>query len=225
MAMKLTKEQMREAIIRVYGSLCSGEDESDILEEMGLSAEDYENIKEKMLEVKAQELKTKPVEYTYVQYIIEQMKNLRTLDDFIAKNNTDKKSTQSLVGAVRARSEILDRVIARGQEFGIIKKAPNRSEVVAGVLIAEMSNIQLKKEITSSLGSLNLLLKKYGDNSIINVTPGDLYRGKELPEAVLKKEEPKADDEIKVSKVSDAKKKKKKRKDKKTERHVVRKKE
>lgn len=215
---------MKQAIIRIYGALCDGDDEGDILDEMGLNTEEYEGIKEKMLEAKAQELKTKPVEYIYVQYIIDQMKNVKVLDDFIIKNNTDKKSTQSLVGAVRARSEILNHIITKGQEFGIIKKAPNRSEVVAGVLIAEMSNIQLKKEITSSLGSLNILLKKYGDSSIIDVTPGDLYRGKALPEAVLKKEESETDDGIKVKKVDDVKKKKK-RKDKKPTRHVVRKKE
>ena len=225
--MKLTKEQMKEAVMRIYGMLCSGDDEADVLDEMGISAEQYENLKEKMFESKTQEFKTKPIEYTYVQYIIDQTANLNRLDEFIISNKDSKsRSSQSVVGAIRAKSEILDKIIARGQEFGIIKKVANRSEVVAGVLIAELSNTQLKKEITTSLDSLNLLLKKYGDKDIIDVSPGTIRSGKELPEAVLKTEEENKDDGIVVRSIKKSSKKKSKRRDKaRLNRRVVRKKE
>jgi hypothetical protein len=222
--MKLTKEQMKEAVMRIYGMLCEGDDEADILDEMGISAEQYENMKDKLFETKAQEFKTKPIEYTYVQYIIDQTYNLSVLDDFIKSNKNEKgRSAQGIVGAIRAKSEIMDKIIARGQEFGIIKKVANRSEVVAGVLIAELSNTQLKKEITTSLDSLNLLLKKYGDRDIIDVSPGTLRSGKGLPEAVLKVEESESKDNgIAVKRV----KKNSKRRDKtRSNRRVTRKKE
>jgi hypothetical protein len=222
--MKLTKEQMKEAVMRIYGMLCDGDDEADILDEMGISAEQYENMKDKLFETKAQEFRTKPIEYTYVQYIIDQTHNLSVLDDFIKSNKNEKgRSAQSIVGAIRARSEIMDKIIARGQEFGIIKKVANRSEVVAGVLIAELSNTQLKKEITTSLDSLNLLLKKYGDRDIIDVSPGALRSGKGLPEAVLKVEESESKDNgIAVKRV----KKNSKRRDKtRSNQRVTRKKE
>jgi hypothetical protein len=225
--MKLTKEQMKEAVMRIYGMLCVGDEEADILDEMGISAEQYENLKDKLFESKAQEFKTKPIEYTYIQYIIDQTHNLSILDEFIKSNKDGKgKSAQSIVGAIRARSEILDKIIARGQEFGIIKKVANRSEVVAGVLIAELSNTQLKKEITTSLDSLNLLLKKYGDKDIIDVSPGSIRSGRELPEAVLKTEEKSSEGEIIVKRIKKGSKKGLKRRDKaRLNRRVVRKKE
>jgi hypothetical protein len=225
--MKLTKEQMKEAVMRIYGMLCDGDDEADILDEMGISAEQYENMKDKLFETKAQEFRTKPIEYTYVQYIIDQTHNLSVLDDFIKSNKNEKgRSAQSIVGAIRARSEIMDKIIARGQEFGIIKKVANRSEVVAGVLIAELSNTQLKKEITTSLDSLNLLLKKYGDKDIIDVSPGTIRSGKELPEAVLQTKEENKGDGIAVRSIKKSSKKNSKRRDKaRLNRRVVRKKE
>jgi hypothetical protein len=205
--------------------LCDGDDEADILDEMGISAEQYESLKDKLFESKTQEFRTKPIEYTYIQYIIDQTRNLSDLDNFIKLNKSEKgKSSQSIVGAIRAKSEILDKIIARGQEFGIIKKVANRSEVVAGVLIAELSNTQLKKEITTSLDSLNLLLKKYGDKDIIDVSPGSIRSGKELPEAILKTEEKNSEDGIIVKRTKNNKKSKRRDKTR-LNRRVTRKKE
>jgi hypothetical protein len=182
--MKLTKEQLKEAMLRIYGMLCSGDEESDILDEMGLSADEYEKIKAAMFDLKAEEVRSRPVEHVYVQYLIDQTRNLRDLDTFIRENRNTKQATAT-VGAIRARATILDEIITKGQEFGIIKKVPNRTELIGGVVLAELTNNELKREMTGALGALNFLLEKYGERNIIDVTTGDLHRGKGLPEAVL----------------------------------------
>jgi hypothetical protein len=182
--LKLTKEQMREAVLRIYGMLSAGEDESDILDEMGLTATEYEHLKSAMFNEKAEEVRSKPVEHVYVEYMIDQLKNIAALDDVISNYRETKQAT-AIVGAIRARSEIMDKLIARGQEFGLIKKVPNRNELVAGVVIANLTNKELKKEITGALGGLNEMMLKYGDSNIIDVTPGNIHRGKGLPAAVL----------------------------------------
>lgn len=185
--MKLTKDQLREAVLQIYGLLCSGEDESDILDEMGLTATQYEELKKKMFEVKTDEVRSKPIEHIYVEYMIEQYRNITALDDIIANYRRTKQAT-ALVGAIRARSEITDKLIARGQEFGLIKKVPNRNELVAGLVVANLTNKELKKEITGALGGLNEMISKYGDRDIIDVTPGKTHHGRSLPEAVLNPE-------------------------------------
>ncbi len=182
--MKLTKEQLREAIMRIYGMLCAGDDETDILDEMGISAEEYEKLKSAMFDMKSDEIRAKPIEHVYVQYMIDQIRNLNDLTQYILDNKRSN-NTKSIVGAIRARAEILDRIIIKGQEFGIIKKMPNRTEVIGGVVLAELSNKQLKQEMTGALGALNFLLEKYGERNIIDVTPGNIHRGRALPEAVL----------------------------------------
>jgi hypothetical protein len=205
--MKLTKDQMREAIVRIYGLLCAGDNEADILDEMGISADEYENLKSAMFEAKTEEIRSRPIEHIYIQYIIDQMCNMTDLDNVVLKYQITKQPT-ALVGAIRARSEILDKIIAKGQEFGILKKVPGRTEVLAGIVIAELSDNQLKKEIVGSLGALNILLGKYGDKNIIDVTPGSICHGAALPEAVL------GDNGIRTKKINDVSKQKSKHRDK-----------
>lgn len=199
--MKLSKEQLREAVMRIYGLLCEGDEEGDILDEMGISADEYEKLKAAMFEYKSEELRSKPIEHIYVQYIIDQTKNLKDLDKFIRESRASKQSS-NLVGAVRARAEIYDRLITKGQEFGIIKKMPNRTEIVGGVVLAELTNKELKKQMTGALSELNFLLEKYGDKDIIDVTPGKIHQGKGLPAAVLNPKEEADDSGIKVKKSS-----------------------
>jgi len=219
--MKLTKEQMREAVLQVYGLLCSGEDESDILDDMGLTATEYESLKVAMFEVKTDEVRSKPIEHVYVEYMIDQLRNISALDDIIANYRKTKQAT-ALVGAIRARSEIRDKLITRGQEFGLIKKVPNRNEMVAGLVIANLTNKELKKEITGALGGLNEMISKYGESDIIDVTPGNTHRGRGIPEAVLNPET-----DVAVEEKESGKKKRSKRRDKvrKGRRVVKRKKE
>lgn len=182
--MKLTKEQLKEAVRRVYELLCSNTEEGDILDEMGLTETEYEHLKSKMFEDKTEELRAKPIEHTYVEYIISQYRNITDLNEVIENYRQTKQAT-AIVGAIRVRSDIADKIITRGQEFGIIKKVPNRNEVIAGLVVQDLSNRQLKQQITGVLSGLNNLISRYGDSDMIDVSPGEIHRGKKLPEAVL----------------------------------------
>jgi hypothetical protein len=182
--MKLTKEQVKEAVATIYGLLCSGKDDTEILDEMGIGVEEFEKLKAAMFDVKADEVRAKPTEHTYVQYMIDQMRNLSDLDDMIESFKTTKQYN-AMVGAVRARSEILDKLIAKGQEFGLIHKMPDKKEIVAGILVADLTNKELKKMITRELTNLNGMMRRYGDRNIMDIEPGAIHRGEALPAAVL----------------------------------------
>jgi len=189
MSMKLTKEQVKEAVATIYGLLCSGKEDSEILDEMGIGVEEFEKLKAAMFDAKADEVRARPTEHTYVQYMIDQLRNLRDLDDMVGTFKTTKQYN-AMVGAVRARSEILDKLIAKGQEFGLIHKMPDKKEIVAGVLIADLTNKELKTMITKELTNLNSMMRRYGDKSILDIEPGALHRGEALPAAVLKDSAP-----------------------------------
>jgi hypothetical protein len=117
--------------------------------------------------------------------MIDQMKNLKDLDGMIESFKTTKQYN-AMVGAVRARSEILDKLIEKGQEFGLVHKMPDRKEIVAGILVADLTNKELKQMITAELSNLNGMMKRYGDKTIMDMDPGVLHRGEALPAAVLK---------------------------------------
>ena len=184
--MPFKKNEIQEAIVTIYTKLCEGKDDREVMDEMGLEADEYEAFKAAMFDAKTDEIREMPEEHLYVRYIIEQNINIKDLTTMINQFKSTKQYN-ALVGAVRARSEILDKIIAKGQEFGIIKKTPTRKEVVAGVLVADMTNNDLRVGITKAIKQLDSLVKMYGGNkSILELPdPESFHRGPVLPEETL----------------------------------------
>lgn len=179
--MAFTKAEKQEAIVTIYSKLCRGKSDREIVADMGISAEEYEELKSAMFDAKADELRGTPEDHMYVRYMIEQNINLKDLTRMIKQFKTTKQYN-AMVGAVRARSEILDKIIAKGQEFGLIKKTPSRKEIVAGVLVADMSNQALREGITHAIKNLDRLVREYGgEKDFLELpSPQDLHYGKTI---------------------------------------------
>ncbi len=174
--MRLTKEQLKEAIDRLYHYIAEGHDESDIMDEFGLTITEYEKLKRTMFDEKASELRASPTEHTYIKYILEQIQNVKDLTEIITEHKTSK-NVGACVSAIRARSDITDKIIARGQEFGILHKEADKKEIRGGFMVAELSSKDLKTVITKELTGLNNMIEKYGDNDIIDLEPVETHRG------------------------------------------------
>ncbi len=179
MASSLTKRDIAEAKVTIWEQLCKGDADSDIMDYTGLSPEVYGILKHQVLDDKALELRNKPSEHVYVEYVLAQQQNISDLTDMIV---SFKKTNQfnALVGAIRARADLHDKLIAKGQEFGIFRKEPERRTIL-GVLVTEMTRADLKTAITGAIGSLDKMMSMYGDSNIIDVPTGDLHYGKALP--------------------------------------------
>lgn len=184
---KLTKDQLREAVQHIYSAMIEGSADADIAAEMGLSAEEYQTLKTAMFDAKADEVRSRPTEHTYVQYVIDQVRNVKDLTDMIGDFKASKQYN-AMVGAVKVRAEIYDKIVKFGQEFGLIHKEAKKGELLVGHLIADMTNKQLKAAITAELGALNGLVKKYGDGNIMDMAPGALHHGPALPAPMVSDE-------------------------------------
>lgn len=179
----LTRVDIEEAKNSIWDSLCKGESDDEIMDLMGLDPEIYKSLKVQMLEDKAQELKRKPPEHVYVEYILAQTQNIQDLSDMIAEFKTTKQYN-ALVGAIRARSDLHDKLIAKGQEFGVFRKMPQRRELVAGVIVQDMSKDALKTAITGAISKLDTMMKRYGDGDILDQLPGPIHHGPALPSVI-----------------------------------------
>jgi len=149
---------------------------------MGLTAEEYEALKAVMFDAKSDEIRDMPEEHLYIRYMIEQSINLENLSKMI-KEFRESKQYSAMVNAIRTRSDILDKIVAKGQEFGLIKKTPDRKEVVAGLIVGELSNNQLREGITHAIKHLDGLTKMYGKSkSFMELeAPKEIHHGPELP--------------------------------------------
>lgn len=212
--MKMEKRELVHAISVLFSALTSGYSDEEAANELGLDLEEIRRLKSEMLDFKAKELREKPIEHVYVEYMISQMANITDLTDMIKIYRGDPKSSNAAVGAIRTRSEIIDKIFNKGQDVGLIEKAPTKSESLFGILIADLTDSKLNDLMHQKVRELNELT---AGNEVIDITAlpaqDDLYDG---PALDLTKEDEKESEPEMVEP--------KKRKKKKVKRTRVRKK-
>lgn len=185
--MSLTKTEMLEAVSKVWALTSMGRSEQEIADEMGLDISVVGALRVQMLEMKADELRAQPIEHTYVEYMLHQLENVHDLTDIIGKLRDTKQYNQAMIGAIRTRAEIWDKLMVKGQECSVIKKAPERKEVGIITLVGELSNSELRKEIADSLGKLTAMVARHGETDFMKLpVPTVLHTG----DVVEEEEEP-----------------------------------
>lgn len=71
------------------------------------------------------------------------------------------------LGAIKRKGEIRNEIFEKGQELGLIYKAPERKQVVNGFVVAELSNQELQRELLKELRAVEDLMQIYGDKDIL----------------------------------------------------------
>jgi hypothetical protein len=197
----LSKVELSEAMISLFEELSEGNTDASIMDLMGWNADTFQNVKRAMLEGKAEELRTKPREHVYVEYLISQSRNIQDLNDLV--DTLDKKQQyNALVGAIRLRSDIHDKIIARGQEFGVIRKEAETKRIIGGLLVTDMSSSEIRTAIGTHLGELKGMMERFGDADFASMpTPKKLHHGAAVPvvsTAVVVEDKPKPEGKVKA---------------------------
>jgi len=183
----LKRSEKLELASAIYEQMLNGSSDVDIIDNLGLDTQTYYVVKKFLLENKGgEELQTSSKE-RFASYVIKQEQNIKDLNDLITNLNS-KTQYNALVGAIRLRSDILDRIISTGQTLGVIDKEPEKKVFVGGVAISDIGDKELKKGIIKAVSGLNKLMKKYGnEDSLTDLHANNLYYGKgidALPEDV-----------------------------------------
>lgn len=177
--LKLTEGEMDQAAEDLFQYLITGKGDEEAQDELGVDTATYGKIKRHMLDRKAVEIHNRPTEHVYVQYILDQAQNLRVLTDMI-KTNTADKNQNAVVGAIRLRADLYDRIITKGQECGLIEKEPERREIIAGVIVADLTNRQLQGVLKTELFEITQMMSEYGTKKFIDVELGPIHHGPAL---------------------------------------------
>lgn len=201
----MTKAELLEAAKTLFTELVEGENANEVADIMGWDDETFAKVQKAMLAGKSGEIRSKPAEHVYVEYLIEQGRNVHDLSGLI-KNLDQKSQYNALVGAIRLRSDIVDKMLERGFEFGMVKRKEqggggllgggNTFNIIAGVKVGEMTNPQLRDAIGTQLKELEVFIDKFGDaTKITDLIPGPLHYGKALvslpgPETEAEEAEP-----------------------------------
>lgn len=181
MILELSKSEVREAVAKLLSLTLAGKDEDEIQALMGLTSAQLEQVKKELISREAERLVSRDNEEIYAEYVLNQLTCVRDLLR-IQKDFKGEKNASALVGAVRARSDIFDKIVDRGQDLGFISKAPERKHITGGVLVAEMSNSELRKAILTELQTVQTMMKEIGGGGrdLLDVSVGPIHR--ELPD-------------------------------------------
>lgn len=185
------KQQLKRLLEGVY----DGESDLEVKTELEISDARYEALKESALFAEVERVKDISTEQTYVEYCLAQHGCIRDLNKLILQYQRESKNPAALVSAIKARSDIVDKMIKLGQDFGIIEKKPQEQKIVAGVVVTQLSNEELRAAIAKQIASLNSMVNEFGDTKFIDVEPGELYRELPKPKMIEAKLEPEPEPE------------------------------
>lgn len=181
MPITLKGAELRALCAKLRSYLVVSDDEHEIAKQLGLSWEDYEDLKRRFYELEEQTLRKRTDEQWFIDYLAKQQRNQEDLTRMIELFENSKQYN-AMIGAVRARADINDKIVERAQEFGFVSKEPDKKLVAHGHFVADgLSTAEIKGKLAEALGASKALLERYGDErSIIDVTPPKIHRDEHL---------------------------------------------
>ena len=188
---KWTKRAQRKppslTATELWAVLVDGEDPGDVAALFDLDAQAFAALLAEALETEGGRLADRSLEQVYAEYVLAQLGCERKLSDMIT--NLPGKTTylQARVAAMRAVSEINDKVLTQGIKLGVVA---GDGGVLPSDTVAALSNDELTRTIVTELGQLQKLKEEYQLVDVAELKPGSLHRGptsdKMEPVSILK---------------------------------------
>lgn len=189
MAYRLKPDELRLAIATLMAYFAEGKGDDEAREVMGLTLDQFSDLKKAMYSQQIEENRTKTIDERYVDYQLAQQSCVKSLESMIGEFKSTKQYN-AMVGAIRARSDIIDKIVLKGQEFGLIEKKAEEKRIIGGVLVGSMPTEDLRKLIVGELVGLEKLVDKFGDGNILDLNPGETHRAVPKTKVASEKAEP-----------------------------------
>lgn len=177
----LSSEELDDLATLAWDALMTGVEGEELRDSLALDEEDFSAVLTRMFDAKASEVRNKPTEHVYVQYILDQGRNIADLTTLVQDFKKTRQHS-AMVSAIKARSDIQDKILQRGQEFGLIASAQDgKGLLLAGIMIQELTNDELRRAVVRELRDINTMMKDSGDADFIDVEVKEIHRGPALP--------------------------------------------
>lgn len=165
-----------EYIQTVLEELADGRDDSEIADLMGLDAAELANAKRAALSQLGKSQGDMSKEERFAEYFLAQRRNIRACNDLLVKLDASKQYN-TMVSAIRLRSDLEGKILEAGFELGVIAKTPERREVIAGLVVRDMSDDELKRGIIAEFRKFTAMLKRHGETGMMDVPVGPTHYG------------------------------------------------
>lgn len=139
-----------------------GQTRDEIISELGITSNTYDILHTKYFTQAEKEQEGKSPLRIFSEYVTSQEELIRTLWKFTDNSSKDKeyRNAQAFVAAVRAQSDIRDRIIKTGQELGVIVKTPEKILVIDGADARDMDTAELRHQAIAKLRKVEKMLEE-----------------------------------------------------------------
>ena len=142
--------------------------DEEVQEQLELTDEEITGLKRKLLNQELTKISHRPTDEIYVEHRIRMGGVIKQLET-ITKDAKSAKQYQAAMGAQKTIASILDNLIDRGQDMGVIPRAAKKHEVIGGVMVSTLSNSELLDHIAEAVNVTRVLVKNYGDKRFIDI--------------------------------------------------------
>jgi len=173
---KLSKKERAELALTIYELKTDGFTDEEIMDELSIDdVSVFNGFITDLLKQKEEEVR-KPAGEIYVRYKMQQERNIKDLDELV-RNLDEKKQYNAVIGAIRLRADIEDRILKTGQELGVISKAPKQVNIFGGIALADLTTDDLRGKIVAEMTGLQGLMEQFGEQDIKQLTAGPTHFG------------------------------------------------
>ena len=148
----------------------SGLTTDEIVDRSGWTEDKLSKVREELFAREEMDLVGRRTEDVFIDYVMRTRANIRQLDDILEDLRMTKQGS-AMVGAVKAKQDLMDRILNRGQEFGLIEKKPDRSQV--GIVVANMDDLALREMLVNEMNQLRSMMDSMGGKKFLEVRDED----------------------------------------------------
>lgn len=181
-ANRIKREETIDKYVMIFkAALDEGMDKREIKKLLGLRDDLFDKIEKIVINEDGQTEIVKATPYRFYEYIRRQEKCVRDLEYFTNKVDDEismyhrmyelylkgeidkpptKPNTSAAIMAIKARSDILDKMIKTGQDLGIIEKRAKEIRVSGNLNLAALPTEELKSLLSKKMKELNLLVEE-----------------------------------------------------------------
>jgi hypothetical protein len=139
-----------------------GQTRDEIISELGITSNTYDILHTKYFTQVDKEQEGKSSLRIFSEYVTSQDELIRTLWKFTDSSSKDSeyRNAQAFVAAVRAQSDIRDRIIKMGQELGVIVRTPEKILVIDGADARDMDTNELRHQAIAKIRKVEKMLEE-----------------------------------------------------------------
>lgn len=169
--------EVRALKARLRTLLALGKTEVEIMDELEVPAHDLRWLRGQLVSDELAEVVNSSPAEVWVGYRIRMEGVIADLDHIIRKSRSSTSGgvLNAAVGATKAKAQVIDNIIDRGQELGVIHREPEKVVTVNGVAISDLREGELEELVREKKKSLEDLLEKYAISDYLEEDDGDLY--------------------------------------------------